>query len=82
MWRDSGKSVRFFIFDGRSAIFILLFLVHITSTTFYLMCLGFVFFAILERMGYTYPNAMRAARLFCAGKVKRTSPWWMKNKYR
>lgn len=81
LWRDSGKTVRFFMFDGRSAFAILLSLVHISKVTLIASASIIVFFAVIEQFGYSLPNARRAAGVLFAGPRRRAMPWWREKYY-
>lgn len=82
MWRDAGRPVRFLTFDGRSAIAILVFMVHISMATLMISVALMVFFWVIERFGYTVPNARRRARVLLMGNTKRAVAWWRVKKYR
>lgn len=75
-WRDSARPARFFIIDYRGVFPIVLFLLHIQFWTFYIAIAGIIFFAILERYGFTVPVFLRFVRSFLAGRQKTASPWW------
>ena len=62
-WRDSARNPRFFMVDARAAFPIFLFLMHISVW-------------ILEHFGFTVPVFLRWLRLFLAGPVKSSTPWW------
>ncbi len=82
LWRDTGKKVRFFGFDGRATIGILVFIFHPSWFTFYTFLGIFLAFGILERFNYTIPNAFRKSRSFLAGPLRRGVPRWRKKGYR
>lgn len=71
LWRDTGKTIRFFGIDGRSVVGIAAVLLHISWATLILAVALMVGFAVLERFDYSLPNALRKARLIVAGKKKR-----------
>lgn len=75
-WRDSARSPRFFIVDSRAAFPIFLFLMHIQYWTAGLALTSIIFFAILERFGFTVPVFWRWLRSFIAGPRKMSIPWW------
>lgn len=76
-WRDSARYPRFFIVDARASFPILLALIHITVWTISLALVAMVFFAILNRYGFTVAVFGRWARSFLAGRRKISAPWWM-----
>lgn len=75
-WRDSARNARFFLVDARAAFPIFLFLMHIRLWTGLLVVFSAVFFGILEHFGFTVPVFLRWLRLFFAGPVKLSAPWW------
>lgn len=75
-WRDSARTVRFFVIDYRAAFPLLLLLVHIRMWTFLAAIAGTVFFAIIEHYGYTVNVFFRRVRSFIAGPHKIAQPWW------
>ena len=75
-WRDSGRRARFGLIDAEAVIPILLFLVHITWWTFWLAVSISVFFAILNRYGYTMTIFGRVVRDFLVGRHKQARAWW------
>ncbi|MDP3705619.1 MAG: IcmT/TraK family protein [Legionellaceae bacterium] len=75
-WRDSARSARFFMVDARAAFPIFLFLMHIRVWTGVLVLVSAVFFGILEHYGFTLPVFLRWLRLFLAGNIKYSHPWW------
>jgi len=81
MWRESGRSVRFIIFDGRSSAALLIYIVHWSWITFYIAASVLAFFAIIERFNYTLPVARRKAMVLLLGKMRRARPWWRQKYY-
>lgn len=75
-WRDSARSTRFFVVDARAAFPLFLFLMHIRVWSFILAVVATLFFALLERYGFTVPVFLRLARSILAGPHKTSSPWW------
>jgi intracellular multiplication protein IcmT len=69
-WRNTQRPVRFFSLDARSAIFILLFMVHISMWTGILAVAMMLVFWALERMGLTFSSALRAFRSFILGPLR------------
>ena len=77
-WRDSARTPRFLILDAYSALPLLLFLLHIRLWSF-ILCVGIcIFFATLNRFGYSLPVFMRIVRVFLGGKLRSARPWWQK----
>ncbi len=79
-WRDSVRPARFFIIDARSALPFLVFLMHIRWWTFWVFLAIAIFFAILERLGFTMAVFGRVLRSFLAGPRKLCRPWWRDDK--
>jgi intracellular multiplication protein IcmT len=75
-WRDSARTARFFMFDARAAFPIIIFLMHIEFWTGMMVLFSCVFFAIIERYGFTVPVFFRWLRVFFAGPNRISKPWW------
>ncbi|MEZ0260128.1 MAG: IcmT/TraK family protein [Alphaproteobacteria bacterium] len=73
-WRNTMKTVRFFIFDARAGFFVVLVLVHARLWTLCLMLLIMAFFWLLERKQLTFPAALRAIRVWFIGPKR---PGWI-----
>lgn len=78
-WRDTARPVRFFFVDYRATFPILFFIVHIRIWTFLLAVAAMVFFAMVERYGFTVTVFMRWLRAYIAGPRKMAQPWWRRN---
>ena len=78
-WRNTMKPVRFFHFDARAGIFLVLVLVHARLWTFTLFITFTTIFWLLERKGLSFAVAMRAARVWVLGPYR---PAWIKHKRR
>lgn len=75
-WRDSARPARFFLVDARAAFPLVLFILHIKIWTFVVAIIAMIFFALLERWGFTIPVFLRWTRSFLAGKYKTSTPAW------
>lgn len=75
-WRDSARSPRFFLVDARAAFPVFVFLMHIRLWTGLIVVVSAIFFGIIEHYGFTVPVFFRWLRLFFAGPVKTSTPWW------
>lgn len=75
-WRDSARSVRFFIIDYRATFPLLILLFHIRLWTFFFAIIATVFFSMLERFGFTPGVFLRWLRSYLAGPRKIAQPWW------
>lgn len=73
-WRNTMKPVRFFQFDARAGLFIVLVLVHARLWTLCLMIGVNIIFWILERKGLSFASAIRAVRVWFVGKNR---PGWI-----
>ena len=76
-WRDSARSVRFFIWDGQAVFPVVLLVLHISLWTFGLTISLIFFFSILNRYGFTPIVFGRWIRSLIAGPRKLALPWWM-----
>lgn len=71
-WRDSARSLRFFVVSAYVAVPVLLFLLHIRWWTFAVLVATIVVMIVIEQFGYTIPVAALALRARLAGRrVKR-----------
>lgn len=77
-WRDSARPIKFFIWDGKAAFPMVLFLMHIRLWTFIVAVATMMFFTILNRYGFSPMVFLRWARSSIAGKRKIATPWWMR----
>jgi len=77
-WRDSARSARFFFVDARAAFPLIFFLLHMRLWSFILAIITMLFFALLERYGFSVPVFGRWLRGLLAGPHKSSSPWWKK----
>lgn len=75
-WRDSARNPRFFMVDARATFAIVLFMVHISNWTGIMVIINTIFFAILERFGFTIPIFFRWLRCILAGPIRIAKPWW------
>ena len=75
-WRDSARNPRFFMVDYRAAFPLLLFLLHIRLWSFVVAVFVTIFFALLERYGFTATVFLRWFRSNLAGPHKISAPWW------
>lgn len=77
-WRNTGRTVRFFIFDAKAGIPFFFFLAHVSYWTLAISVLSFVIFGVLERFGFSMVVALRLLRSTLAGPVKYAVAWWDK----
>ena len=76
-WRDSARPVKFFVWDGRAAFPVVIFLMHMTLWTLGITLFLITFFSILNRYGFTPIIFFRWFRSFLAGPRKMAVPFWM-----
>jgi hypothetical protein len=74
------KPVRFFNFDARVGIFLVLVMVHARLWTLLLFIFVLAVFWVLERKGLTFPAALRAARVWMLGPNRSAWYWFRKRK--
>lgn len=79
-WRNSMKTVRFFIFDARAGFFVVLVLIHARLWTLGLavVCMGV--FYLLERKSLSFPAALRAIRVWLIGSRRPAWIWTRRRK--
>lgn len=73
-WRNTMKVVRFFNFDARAGLMLVMVLVHARLWTLYMLIAVMLLFYLLERKGLTFPSAMRAGRVWVIGPNR---PGWI-----
>jgi intracellular multiplication protein IcmT len=73
-WRNTQKTVRFFIFDARAGFFVVLVLVHARLWTLCLAIFVMTIFWLLERRNLSFPAALRAIRVWFIGPRR---PGWI-----
>lgn len=66
-WRETGRSLRFFGVDGRALALLVILVYHPRLWTLVLFAVGVAALVILERMGYSVPNALRRIRVLIVG---------------
>lgn len=66
-WYNSGRRVRFLGIDGRGAILLIVMIYYMSWWTFGLAIVGIASLIMLERRGYSIPNAVRKMRVFLTG---------------
>ena len=75
-WRDSARSVRFFIWDGKLAFPMILPLMYMRIWTWCVAWVFMVFFSVLNRYGFTPIVFLRWLRCKVAGRRKLIEPSW------
>lgn len=79
-WRNTMKPVRFFTFDARAGLFVVLLLVHARLWTLVLLITIFVIFYLLERKGLSFASALRAGRMWFVGRSRPAWIWTRKRR--
>jgi len=76
-WRDSARNVRFFGIDFRATFPLLILIFNLASLwTWVFAILATLFFALLEKWGFTVAVFLRWLRAYIAGPRKIAQPWW------
>lgn len=75
-WRDSARSVKFFIWDGKTAFPLVIFLMHISWITLAVALGTITMFTVLNYFGYRADVFLRIIRNTIAGSRKSVIPWW------
>ena len=76
-WRDSARPARFFMFDAKACLPLLLLLFHIRLWTFIVAVSTVIFLSVLSHYGFTTTVFVRWLRTTLAGKRKLANPWWL-----
>ena len=76
-WRDSARSIRFFIWDGKAVFPFVLVAMWPRIWTLCVAVVATIFFTILNRAGYTPKVFLRILRSKIAGRRINAVPWWM-----
>ena len=66
-WRNSMRPTRFFAFDSKAVLGILLVIIHIRMWTFVLALVVIGVFWLAERAGYSFEAAFRRLRVLILG---------------
>lgn len=74
-WRDTMRPARFFMFDARSALLVVMLLIHPRLYTFVFFIIVMGFFYMLERVGLTFEAALRRIRSWLAGNERPAVIW-------
>lgn len=74
-WRDNMRPARFFMFDARAALMVVMLLVHPRYYTVAFFLAALVVFNILERMGLTFEAALRRLRSSVCGTERPGVIW-------
>lgn len=70
MWRNTGITPKLFMFDVRSFLFLLPFLLHMAKATFLFGLIGMLGFFALNRFGVGFRQGMRVVRKYLFGGVR------------
>ena len=80
-WRDNQRPARFFMFDARSAMILMLVMLYPRQSTLIAFFFVMVFFYILERVGLTFDSALRRMRFWLAGNDRPAVIWTKKRRF-
>lgn len=80
-WRDTMRPARFFMFDGRVALFVVMILAHPRSYTLIVFALVLVLFWLLERLGLSFESALRRIRSGLCGAERPAHIWTVKRRW-
>jgi len=69
-WRDTGRQIRFLGIDGRAMALLLLVLYSPAWWSLITAIIGITLLVLLERAGYTVPNALRKLGVIMVGKYR------------
>ena len=76
-WRDSARNVTLWVVDFRACFPLLILFFHLVSLwTWIFAIFATMFFALLERFGFTVAVFLRWLRAYIAGPRKIAQPWW------
>jgi len=76
-WRKtSGRPNFLWMFDYLTVGFVLLFILHMRSWTFWLAIGAMVFFSILAKFGFTIPLLLRRLGFVIGGRSRPARGWW------
>ena len=70
-WRDTARPLRFFIFDARVLVLLLIWACHMRIESFCVAVFGVIFFGIMELMGLTFSAAFFGVKRFLLGEKRR-----------
>jgi intracellular multiplication protein IcmT len=76
-WRDSARSVKFFMLEGEAVFPFIILLIHWSFWTLGIAIGATLFFSVLIHYGLNMRTFFRILRSFIAGKRKYVHPWWM-----
>ena len=76
-WQDTGREAKFWILNASTSFPLLLFLVNISWTTFFIVIITMAVFFTLDYYGFNLRVFLRFLRSFAAGSRKSARPWWV-----
>lgn len=75
-WRDSARPVKLFAWDAKAVFPLVFCLIFPALWTLALAVLTIIFFAVLNRYGFSIAVFSRWLRTTLAGNRKIAKPWW------
>ena len=76
-WQDTGRDTKLWIMNSTTSFPLLLFLVNVSWTTFFVVLVTMAVFFTLEYYGFKPKVFFRFVRSFLAGSRKSARPWWV-----
>lgn len=81
-WRDSGREIKFWIFDWKLSITVLILIFNASRLWAYvLVFITLMFFQYLNKKGYNLSNFIRYINSKLIGKKAHGKPYWFRRKY-
>jgi intracellular multiplication protein IcmT len=75
-WRWNGRPARFWIFDARAGLSLLIVFLHWSMWTLKLGLTAFAIFGAMEKLGFSVDVFGRWLRSRIAGPIRQSTPWW------
>lgn len=80
-WRDNMRPARFFMFDARAALFVVIVLLRLFSPwPWAIFFCALLLFYMLERFGLTFESALRRWRSWLCGNDRPAVIWTAKRR--
>lgn len=76
-WRDTARSIKFFMLDGKTVFPLVSLMIYPRMWTLIVALIATVFFSLLNRYGLTVSIFIRVLRNAASGRRKISNPWWM-----
>lgn len=76
-WQDTGRETKLWVMNSTTSFPVLLFLVNISWTTFFVVLGTMAVFFVLDYYGFKPKVFLRYVRSTLAGGLKSARPWYM-----